>query len=48
MISQLQFIVYLLLMEVNFPGNMHYLLSNLMGLADLKIVPTEWLEKLFQ
>ena len=47
MVSQLQLIVYLCLMNFNFPGNMHFLLQNLQGLADLKLIPSEFINELF-
>lgn len=33
-------------MNFNFPGNMHFLLTNLQGLADLKLVPSEFIKDL--
>jgi hypothetical protein len=46
MVSQLQLIVYLCLMNFNFPGNMHFLLVNLQGLADLKLIPSGFIKDL--
>jgi len=33
-------------MNFNFPGNMHFLLVNLQGLADLKLIPSGFLKDL--
>ena len=48
MVSQLQLIVYLSLMNFNFPGNLDFLLKSLQSLADLKIIPSGFLKTLFE